>query len=735
MELAKIGCFKRESPSTDVARGHRSILTVALALLAYTALSFIATYPAWQDPLNTIPGDIGDPLLNTWIIAWDLHTLPRGWGALFDANIFFPLKNTLAYSEHLLGTALLVWPAYMFSGEPLLAYNVAFFLSFVLSGLGMYLLALRWTGNGWAAFLAGLAFSLAPYRFASLSHLHMLTVQWLPLAVLLLDRYLADARWPNLALFAFFLWLQAMASWHLGVFTICVAVLYIVFYGAMKEVSRRQALSLVVTFLLLALALLPVTLPYLQARELFEQRPPGVGLAYSASLADYLAASPDNRLYGEITSPLRSQPDFNVERQLFLGTTTLFLAFLSLFLVRPQPYWMNRRLVAFLWLLALVAVSLTLGPRVTIGDILLPTPYGIVQSILPHTSLLRVPARWATVVIFALVSLSAFGASWILTGASTQWGKTAAAAIAVILGCGLVADGWTVPIPTARPGSLQELPQVYHWLASSPDDFAVVEIPLYAWPLPQYEEGRRMYASTLHWKRLVNGNSGITPVDYARLEGALRGFPSLEAIGVIEELGRGGVRYAIVHPFDVGFDTDRWEKVGKRQAARSGTLFLRYADRSHYVYEINPYGARLFTDQQSLADPRWQVLARQRVGAKFGGKITLLGFDTTENDGNLSLHLYWSAEQPVPEDFTVFVHLLDEQGRIIAQADSQPDQAHYPTSAWRPGEVVRDTHVISLSQAVGGTHFSVGLYLLSTMERLPVTGQVVHQMNGIMLPR
>ena len=244
-----------------------------------------------------------------------------------------------------------------------------------------------------------------------------------------------------------------------------------------------------------------------------------------------------------------------------------------------------------------------------------------------------------------------------------------------------------------------------------------------------------MYASTLHWKRLVNGYSGATPAQNTRLGQTLRDFPSPDAVRTLEKLGRDGVRYAIVHPFDLGFDTDRWQREGRQQAARSGSLFLRYADCEHYVYEINPYGAELFTSQQSLADPRWQALARQRVGADFGGLITLLGFDSEEADGNLWLRLYWMPRQLISENFTVFVHLLDEQGRIVAQADSQPDQGRYPTSAWRPGEVVRDTHSIPLSQASNGTHFFVGLYDLSTMQRLPTSGPMANITNGVVLPR
>ena len=124
-------------------------------------MALVSTHPLWRHLTTAVPSDIGDPLLNAWILAWDGHALLTDPAHLFDANIFFPLKDTLAYSEHLLGTALPMLPILLISGEPVLAYNVAFLTSFMLSGFGLYLLVLRYTGNRLAAFLAGLAFALA----------------------------------------------------------------------------------------------------------------------------------------------------------------------------------------------------------------------------------------------------------------------------------------------------------------------------------------------------------------------------------------------------------------------------------------------------------------------------------------------------------------------------------------------------------------------------------------------
>lgn len=116
--------------------------------------------------------------------------------------------------------------------------------------------------------------------------------------------------------------------------------------------------------------------------------------------------------------------------------------------------------------------------------------------------------------------------------------------------------------------------------------------------------------------------------------------------------------------------------------------------------------------------------ADQVVGASFAGQIELVGYDTDPQDQELSVTLHWRCQQPPNADYTVFVHLLDAGGQVVAQHDSQPRDGAYPTSIWDVGEVVQDRHVLSLpSDLPGGRYLlRVGLYLLETGERLPVEG-------------
>src|ERR671912_728295 len=155
------------------------------ALAAYTAIALIATWPLARGLAGDVAWDLGDSLLNMWILAWDceqLLAILRGdlsrAAAFFDANIFHPAPLTLAYSEHLLPQALQVLPIYAITKNPILCYNLLFLSTIVLSALGTFLLVRELTGNAVAAFVAGLLFAFAPYRLAQSTHLQVLSAQW-----------------------------------------------------------------------------------------------------------------------------------------------------------------------------------------------------------------------------------------------------------------------------------------------------------------------------------------------------------------------------------------------------------------------------------------------------------------------------------------------------------------------------------------------------------------------------
>src|SRR4030095_2347037 len=160
------------------------IRQITIACLLFLGLTVVITYPLIVRLPDYIFIDPGDPLLNAWILAWDYHILTTEPWNLFQANIFYPVENALAFSEHLLGLLPIFAPPYALTGNPILAYNVVLFLSFPLCGIAMFLLIHYWTTNFWASLLTGCLFAFSPVRLGQLAHLHLLNLYWAPLALL-----------------------------------------------------------------------------------------------------------------------------------------------------------------------------------------------------------------------------------------------------------------------------------------------------------------------------------------------------------------------------------------------------------------------------------------------------------------------------------------------------------------------------------------------------------------------
>lgn len=121
---------------------------------------------------------------------------------------------------------------------------------------------------------------------------------------------------------------------------------------------------------------------------------------------------------------------------------------------------------------------------------------------------------------------------------------------------------------------------------------------------------------------------------------------------------------------------------------------------------------------------------QRNLEANLGGQVRLLGYSLAETalrpGGMVRLSLFWQAEErPPAERLTVFAHLVDDQGRLVAQQDSEPVGGSRPTTGWTAGEVIRDPIGILLPPdlAAGEYRLKVGLYRPGTGERLEVSGQ------------
>ncbi len=116
----------------------------------------------------------------------------------------------------------------------------------------------------------------------------------------------------------------------------------------------------------------------------------------------------------------------------------------------------------------------------------------------------------------------------------------------------------------------------------------------------------------------------------------------------------------------------------------------------------------------------------QPTQAIFGQQAVLYGFDALQTIGTaqpIEIALYWEALNTGGQDYNIFVHLLDENGELVAQADGPPQNGRYPTSIWETGEEIKDIRRIMLPEEIppGQYLVAIGMYDLETGQRLPAT--------------
>jgi hypothetical protein len=230
----------------------------------------------------------------------------------------------------------------------------------------------------------------------------------------------------------------------------------------------------------------------------------------------------------------------------------------------------------------LAAWWLSLGPSpAALGRPLdLVGPYRLLYNYVPGFGGLRVPARFAMIVVLMLSVLAGYGAAWL---ASRRWGRVVLAACAVVFlveatHLPFTVNGMTATtrfnVPEARLYRPARAPGIYKQAAQLPPDSVLVELPL---GYPDFDL-RAMYYSLVHHLPILNGYSGFFPVSYGRLTFALSELPRHPelSIGAMRE---GGATHAIVHEGaflgQEGTDTSAWlRRLGAREVFRDGTDVL-----------------------------------------------------------------------------------------------------------------------------------------------------------------
>ena len=540
---------------------------LAVATAVYAVLTFLMALPFSLSPGSRVLADVPDTHLFIWTLAWDTHAFLHQPTRIFDANIYYPFANTLAYSENLIGSAFFAAPIIWVTGDPMLAMNLVALLTCVLCGTGAYLLARRLHVGVGGAFICGLIFAFAPPRFIRIGQLHMTAVQWIPFTLAFLHTYLERGTRRDLLLAIGFFSLQAVSSGHGAAYLfVSVACLLAWRFALGEPLSiRRRLRDVGVAGAYLFAPAVWILLPYRTAqieaglkREYLPGMQPGIEsfIASPSRVHTYLQTA--------FWGPFTAEPD----AFLFPGVLVLMLAGVAI------ASWPLRTRLRENW----TAFYVTLGTLATLMFIAWPFELWRYVYWLPGLNFIRVPSRFIILTMLALAVLAAFGVDR-LVGRASGTPRTVATAIIALLLLGEFAV-----YPFAGVPFSVNVPAIDRWLDTQPKPFVVAEMPVpSAGDLGALErqQTQSMLHSMAHWQKTVHGYSGIRRPFHAQLYDELTVFPAPTALASLRAVG---VNYVVVHTEQYG---DRWRTI-EAQIAKAPGLKLEHVEAAGRVYSLTP---------------------------------------------------------------------------------------------------------------------------------------------------
>jgi hypothetical protein len=483
----------------------------------FAAFATLHTWPMPSDPAHLTRLDNDDTAFNTWVIAWVAHQIGRDPLALFQAPIFYPARDALAFSEHMLVQGLASAPLHWAGLSPILIYNLMVWAGFASSGFAMALLIRSWTGSTAAAIVAGCLYAFNAHLLTRYPHLQALHVQFLPLVLYACDRLLrqAEAR-ASTSRMAWLLGGAFVVQALCSNYTMVLMALALVAAFAVRPEPWRAGPRLWMTLALtgagVALALTPFLLPYARVRD--EQ-----GLVrtiddvriYSAGWTDYLATT------GRIHYAWWSHRVSEGRTALFPGVLAVLLALVA---VGRGSAWTDRRARMAL---AFGAVGFLLSFGASLPG------YEWLQAHVPLFQGIRAAARWGLLFLIAVAILAGYGVAILeRRWRHRRWWPALAAALVG----GITLEAIRAPLLMERHDGI---PAVHGRIARE-DVRAMVVFPLYGGGNFNLNAEYLLH-QTRHWKPMLNAYSSFAPASFYDLADRLQSFPDEVAIQLLRTHG------------------------------------------------------------------------------------------------------------------------------------------------------------------------------------------------------
>lgn len=508
-------------------------------------LAVVMTWPMARKFDRAARLNFGDGEWSVWNVTWVAHALTTSPADLFQANIFHPDRDTLAYSESNVVTGALGVPFHLLSGgNPYATHNGAILTALVLAFVFAWALAETLGASAATAAVFAVAFTYCPYLFARTAHIQLMMTFGLPLALQAFHRVVDRPTALRGAWLGATLAIQALACAYFGIFAGLTVGLGTLLYAYTRGHWRSRAywtaigLGAVVSVGLVA----PFFLPYIRVqKELGFTRLLEDAAMYSADWQAWLASSawahrwmlPWLERWNEVLFPGFLLPVLGLAG-LWVGLTTrkgrLGEAPLPAPADSPLSPAHRRETTIFYGLVGLIAFWASFGPKAGL--------YTLLYHTIPVFTFLRAPGRFGILVVLALgvltlVALQAWLESWKARTRNLVGGLLALAVL-----------GEYVTAPIRLEDAPPSVPEAHLRLATLPRG-PVVELPFWYIRSDFPRHARYMLLSTYHWQPLVNGYSDHIPRWFRDEVIRISSFPTAESLQLVVD--RHQAKYAIFH--------------------------------------------------------------------------------------------------------------------------------------------------------------------------------------------
>ncbi len=479
------------------------------------------------------------------MLAWIHHALDDGLERYWNANVFYPHRRTLTYSESFLAPSLLCWPIHLLTGNLTLCYNLVVLSSFFLNGVAVYLLALRFRLPWRAAVASGMAFAFCPYLFHEIYNPIMLLTYPAVFLWVCLHRLLHRPSRLGVVLAGFCsLWLLT-TSYQYTLFCAVFCGIWLVWF-ARRIPWRRLWLPACVTGIVVLAAAWLWLAPVRQTHgEMGLQQARRFPLNWN----EFLLPAVGQRLYYDVLGLRLRDPDKVLTEDvcfpgLAVGILMLCGGWAAIRGAGGQDAQADSdRLHAwrFCVVVFVAGVVLAMGSTIDVGMETVPGPYALLSWAVPAFASVRSVYRlYAVAQVFGAI-LAGVGLAWLTrrTSKVLRWG--APAAIAGLF----VAESIWLPFDLHdAPTDRSDRHPLYARMEEQDPNAPVIEVPV-----PRGSEEIALDAiymlNTIHtWQPLVNGYASFTPGLYEQLRPLMKGFPSEISVACLRALG---VHFVLVH--------------------------------------------------------------------------------------------------------------------------------------------------------------------------------------------